>query len=271
MFYHVVIETTEKIGKHGANKSYFELDRTDLSEVEERVVRPFLAKTDFQFDGYFLRHGEIRRIAVKETDKSSKQLSERANNELPPGVLIYISPSDAISSDEYSRDITNKVFEAVKSSKSTPKTAIAIERNCEMDFSRVFIVHGRDDAAKNEAARFVEKLGLVAIILHEQASGGRTIIEKIESNSNVGFAVVLYTPCDVGGIRGAQDQKSRARQNVVFEHGYLIAKLGRQNVCALVKGDIELPTKGSLSPSILRVLRQDRLEEGLSLTLEQDH
>lgn len=35
--------------------------------------------------------------------------------------------------------------------------------------------------------------------------------------------------------------KYRARQNVVFEHGYLMAKLGRENVCALVKGDIETP------------------------------
>jgi predicted nucleotide-binding protein len=33
----------------------------------------------------------------------------------------------------------------------------------------------------------------------------------------------------------------RARQNVVFEHGYLIAKLGRRKVSALVKGKIELP------------------------------
>jgi predicted nucleotide-binding protein len=57
----------------------------------------------------------------------------------------------------------------------------------------------------------------------------------------VGFAVVLYTPCDMGGLAGEPVQKSRARQNVVFEHGYLIGKLGRQNVCALVKGDIEIP------------------------------
>ena len=27
----------------------------------------------------------------------------------------------------------------------------------------------------------------------------------------------------------------------MFEHGYLIGKIGRQNVCALVKGNIEKP------------------------------
>ena len=71
-----------------------------------------------------------------------------------------------------------------------------------------------------------------------------TIIEKIERYSgDADFALVLYTPCDPG--RGANETKvparSRARQNVVFEHGYLMAKLGRENVCALVKGEIETP------------------------------
>jgi predicted nucleotide-binding protein len=108
----------------------------------------------------------------------------------------------------------------------------------------VFIVHGRDNEAKHEVSRFIESLGLKAIILHEQASSGMTIIEKIEHYSNdADFALVLYTPCDHG--RGVHESKipakNRARQNVVFEHGYLMAKLGRENVCALVKGEIETP------------------------------
>lgn len=109
---------------------------------------------------------------------------------------------------------------------------------------KVFIVHGRDEAAKQEVSRFIEKLGLEAIILHENASLGMTIIEKIEHYSNdVDFALILYTACDHG--RGVHEStippKNRARQNVVFEHGYLMAKLGRENVCPLVKGDIETP------------------------------
>lgn len=109
---------------------------------------------------------------------------------------------------------------------------------------KVFIVHGRDNEAKQEVSRFIEKLGLEAIILHEQASSGMTIIEKIEHYSNdADFALVLYTACDHG--RGVHESnippKNRARQNVVFEHGYLMAKLGRENVCSLVKGNIETP------------------------------
>lgn len=140
------------------------------------------------------------------------------------------------------KDITNTVFDRARSSISSSippqKKAVKSEN---LDFSKVFVVHGRDDLAKTEAARFIEKLNLSAIILHEQASGGKTIIEKIEENTNCGFALVIYTACDIGGVLGSSEQKHRARQNVVFEHGYLIAKLGRQNVCALVKNDVEIP------------------------------
>ena len=107
----------------------------------------------------------------------------------------------------------------------------------------VFIVHGHDDAAKQEMARTLEKAGFKAIILHEQPDGGCTIIEKIKRFTNVAFAVVLYTECDLG--RAKEDnpdaERYRARQNVVFEHGYLIGKLGRNKVCAFVKGNVETP------------------------------
>jgi predicted nucleotide-binding protein len=111
----------------------------------------------------------------------------------------------------------------------------------EFNTKQVFIVHGHDDIAKLEMAAFVKNLGLEPIILHFQASSGRTIIEKIEHYSNVGFGVVLYTPCDVGGKVGALSSAYRARQNVVFEHGYLIGKLGRPRVAAIVKGQVETP------------------------------
>lgn len=111
------------------------------------------------------------------------------------------------------------------------------------DNKKVFVVHGHDNEAKQELARVLEKSDFEAIILHEQPNAGKTIIEKIERFSDVGYAIVLYTECDKGRDKNVpiEQEKSRARQNVVFEHGYLIAKLGRDHVCALVKGDVETP------------------------------
>jgi predicted nucleotide-binding protein len=107
---------------------------------------------------------------------------------------------------------------------------------------QVFLVHGRDSAAKQEVARFLERAGLQVVILHEQANEGRTIIEKFEAHGgSAGFAVVLLTPDDVGGPSEGSLQP-RARQNVVGEMFWFAGRLGRRAVCALKKGDLELPS-----------------------------
>jgi predicted nucleotide-binding protein len=91
-------------------------------------------------------------------------------------------------------------------------------------------------------ARFLEKLGLEAIILHEQPNLGRTVIEKVEAHGDVDFAVVLLTPDDVGRAVAATALEARARQNVLIELGYFIGKLGRDRVCALRRGDVVIPS-----------------------------
>jgi predicted nucleotide-binding protein len=112
--------------------------------------------------------------------------------------------------------------------------------------SKVFIVHGHDEAAKEKVTRFLEKLDLEAVILHEQPDKGKTIIEKLETHSSdvdIGYAVVLLTPDDLGALAIEKNKLSpRARQNVVFELGYFLAKLGRERVHALYQGEIELPS-----------------------------
>lgn len=107
---------------------------------------------------------------------------------------------------------------------------------------RVFIVHGRDEATKNDVARFVEKIGLEAVILHEQPNGGRTIIQKFqEESAGAVFAIVLMTPDDVGGL-DANHLQPRARQNVIFELGFFLGRLGPKKVCALFSGNLEKPS-----------------------------
>jgi predicted nucleotide-binding protein len=109
--------------------------------------------------------------------------------------------------------------------------------------SRVFIVHGQDGEARESVARFLEKAGVEAVILHEQANRGDTIIEKLERNSDVHFAVVLLTGDDEGRRKDdANPSKPRARQNVILELGYFVALLGRKNVCALYQDGVELPS-----------------------------
>lgn len=108
---------------------------------------------------------------------------------------------------------------------------------------KVFVVHGHDNEAKETVARFIERLRLSPVILHEQANSGRTIIEKFEALSDVGFAVVLLTPDDIGApVASSKDLKPRARQNVILELGYFMGKLSRFRVCALYKKGVEIPS-----------------------------
>ena len=108
---------------------------------------------------------------------------------------------------------------------------------------RVFLVHGHDAGAKESAARFLEKIRLEPVILHEQANEGRTVIEKFEAHVDVGFAIVLLTPDDLGASVEERDQLApRARQNVILELGYFTGKLGRSRVCALYKSGVEVPS-----------------------------
>lgn len=112
--------------------------------------------------------------------------------------------------------------------------------------TRVFIVHGKDDAMKEAVARVIEKLDLEPVILHEQPELGRTIIEKFTQCSNVGYAVILLSPDDFAYPKGLAPEKGkyRARQNVILELGYFIGRLGRERVMALIKRgkDFEIPT-----------------------------
>lgn len=106
--------------------------------------------------------------------------------------------------------------------------------------TKVFIVYGRDDGAKNELIGMVESWGLEALTIDRLPVHGRTIIEQLEHYiPQTNYGVVLATPDDIGCLDdGNMDIKHRARQNVVLELGMLFAKLGRSRVTVLVKSGI---------------------------------
>jgi predicted nucleotide-binding protein len=111
---------------------------------------------------------------------------------------------------------------------------------------RVFVVHGRDRATVLELKNFLQNgLGFPEpVILAERRSGGATIMEKFEQYSHrIDVAFVLFTPDDLGQLADLKAMpQSRPRQNVVFELGYFLGKLGRQSgrVIILHVGPLEM-------------------------------
>src|ERR1039458_5712698 len=115
--------------------------------------------------------------------------------------------------------------------------------------NKVFVVHGHDQLLKTDVEQFIHQIGLEPIVLHRQPDKGRTLIEKFEQNSDVGYAFILLTPDDVAYTidqdtlpDASRKKEKRARPNVIFEFGYFVGKLGRDRVCCLYKEGVVLPS-----------------------------
>ncbi|MGJ4747303.1 TIR domain-containing protein [Leptospira sp. SA-E8] len=94
----------------------------------------------------------------------------------------------------------------------------------------VFISHGKSHLWK-DVARYIEnELEFRTVILAEAINRGKTVIEKLdEETEDCDFAVILMTA----------DDETKARQNVIHEIGFCQGKLGRENVLVLLQTGVE--------------------------------
>ena len=227
--------------------------RNVISRIE-RVIRELQ-----EFDPTTVRDRSDRRIGSLEvsikqvltqafSDESERRLYEAAASlDRAPLTMGAKTPLQEVvqgltRGKEEAIELLNRAIRALEDK----ITDLGISKEPAVDpaeFSKdVFIVHGHDDPAKMEVARLIERAGLNVKILHGQPNEGRTIIEKFEKYAGLaGFAVVLLTPDDVGGP-DRENLRRRARQNVIGEMFWFAGKLGRQRVCALKKGDVEMPS-----------------------------
>lgn len=236
MFYHVIV-------KPKSDKYYGEY-KTDLKKDQliARFIEPYEQEKPIVINGKTIYPNDLERITISESISTIESFISQIKAERQRSSIGIIGgPSYKYRAIGRAKDVTDDFIKGPVGYKKEI-ASVSTRSSKQKNKNKVFIVHGHDKAAQTKVARFVEKMGLEAIILHEKASSGRTIIEKIEHYSDVGFAIVLYTPDDVGNVKTkAEALNRRARQNVVFEHGYLIGRLGRENVAALVTGHLELP------------------------------
>ena len=190
------------------------------------------------------------RVAITNTFENDSHLTDFDNIRFHPGAYSPDNPGPAFQRAymdglESAEAVLKSMIEEINGywddEDQTPIPS-EIRENAQIIMDEIFIVHGRDEGAKDKVARFLENLDLKPVILAEIPGKGRTIIEKFEHHAQVGYAIVLLTPDDAGSLQGDEnDPKPRARQNVIFELGFFIGRLGRERVCALTKGDVEIP------------------------------
>jgi predicted nucleotide-binding protein len=179
------------------------------------------------------------------TDKLAKEFSWAGAQP----VVLMAPPTHAQKRRSLDERIDGKItaLESIKERlelyEASNDRAVVTEHASPARTNKAFLVHGRDEAIRESVARFLGRVGVDPVILHEQATSGRTIVEKLEHYSDVDFAVVLLTPDDFGGMNDQSGkQQPRARQNVIMELGYFVGKLGRKKVCAMYQGPLELPS-----------------------------
>ena len=200
----------------------------------------------------FKTWGRDTRVAIENTfEEPGSRVEELRRISFTPRELNVLSDNEALRRDTYVnglesaaailKSMIHEIEEYWEEDNQEPDSPVAPDTPERTNTNQVFVIHGHDHGVRDTVARFLEGLGLEAVILQEQPDEGRTVIEKFEQYAQCDFAVALFTPDDVGGPRD-DNLQLRARQNVIFEFGYFIGKFGRDRVCALVKGDPEIPT-----------------------------
>ena len=216
------IDEVQELKSQGArwNGAQTRVVETTVRDTVRDVFGP--RSPEFRDFGHFeIRHGPVRIGLEDDEYQESFLLGITDASTLLEGLIHRL--------EERKEDLVDAI-------PSTPKPGPGVAPS-----RKVFLVHGHDDAAKGAAARFLSQLDLEPVILHEQPNEGRTIIEKFEKYADVAFAVVLLTPDDLGAsVPPGSDPVPRARQNVIFELGFFVGKLGRDKVCALHKGETEI-------------------------------
>lgn len=219
----------------------YEKLKSIIDEIDV-LIKKNVDSSDASFEAW---HNKTERFLIKKYGENSKEHQKFLGTRFSMTFILLDTPeSDFIEACREGLLTTKAIFltymEEMEEEKESPvpqKTSVVSPT-----YEKVFIVHGHNGELKQSVARIVEKQGLEAIILSEQANKGRTIIEKFEDYSDVGGAICLFTADDLGRSKKDTTDNTRARQNVVLETGYFMGKLGRDHVVLLADKGIEMPS-----------------------------
>lgn len=213
-----------------------------LIDETDRLIASQATEGDSTFKAW---HMQVSRFLANNFGKKSIEYENFQKTRFHPGIFSTTTPRITFVENcanglratkavltSYLDDFSDENAPAENSQGTIAKT----------NLSKVFIVHGHDGELKEAVARLIEKQELEPIILSEKTNEGKTIIEKIEQHSDVGAAICLFTPDDEGKEKSEEQLKGRARQNVVFEAGYFMGKLGRERIIIISEDGVELPS-----------------------------
>lgn len=166
-------------------------------QVLEEIVIPLSRWQPFMCGDSPIEPSDVDHIRINETVESASEIIRKTRWKRAVskffggfGETKWGGYTDEWYITHAGKDVTRDFIKDINLSKKALRTFVKTED--------VFIVHGRDSQPVKEFKIMLSELGLRPIVLHEQPSGSRTIVEKLEKHSDVGYAFVILTPDDVG-------------------------------------------------------------------------
>lgn len=238
-YYHVRI--IEK-----SNRTHIRLDFTD-DELENRILAPYRKGSAIVIGGKSIPVNDIDRIRINQTEIKSENIRPDVEQRRSSSGMAQMRSVEweiaAIGTEVTDQFITSPPgteINAVPAALPEPRPAI--------DSREVFVVHGRNDGARDALFTFLRSIGLNPLEWARavQATGKPTpyigeILDAAFSNAHA--VVVLFTPDDEARLTKALQSSNdpphetqltgQARPNVLFEAGMAMAR--HQNRTILIE------------------------------------
>jgi predicted nucleotide-binding protein len=137
--------------------------------------------------------------------------------------FVVTSTGSAAYMQPRGRLYLKEVAMAKKQSKSAPR--------------RIFISHGKSGDWREVQDYVQREVGIETLELAQEPFLGRTILQKLDDESNkCGYAVIIMTGDDPHG------DELRARENVIHEIGFFQGRYGLDRVCLLYEQGVNIPS-----------------------------
>jgi len=234
-----------------------------ITDLDHGIARRSLTKTRIAFETLTALSNYLKELLPEEFIEENFEAFDRHMSYIETFLkkkdFDYIKSNfDDIREEDFP-DLKKVIYDLPKGEKTSERIMS----------NKVFIVHGRNHKPMKELKTMLEEFALDPVVLHEKPSASKTIVEKLEKYSDVGYAFVVLTPDDglfnlqtvveiadkTEAISTSQKKKDElffdsflkniskvARQNVILEFGYFMGLLGRDRVCCLYQGNVELPS-----------------------------
>lgn len=211
-------------------------------EILKKLQEQLNVYNDFSSITYETKYLEIFNKIFGEESKFTKKANSIVGGWCVKGAIERVG--NRISDAEFNRNQHEEFVLLLQEAIEFLEIDVSIEKGEKAVKKKIFIVHGHDNELKYQLSEWLRAIDIEPIILHEQANGGIiSILDKLNKYSDVDCAIALFTADDVGSEKEKKKElKWRARQNVVFEAGLFLGKLGKEKVIMLYDEDIEVPS-----------------------------